>query len=120
MKYREMLSAKLHRLTVTDLSVNYEGSITIDTALLEAAGIKPYEKVLIADLNNGNRFETYAIKGPANTGTVIVNGAAALLVKKGHKIIVLAFCSIAEEQLVDYKPTAIYVDEKNNIKEVRK
>ncbi len=88
---RWMLRSKIHRATVTETRLDYEGSITVDARLMEMAGILPGEKVLIADVNNGNRFETYTIAGPANSGVICINGAAAHLCDVGDLIIIMGF-----------------------------
>ena len=89
---REILKSKIHRATVTGANVDYEGSIVIDEKLLKAGDILPYEKVLVINLNNGSRVETYAIVGPSGSGEVSVNGGAALFSKVGDKVIVMNFC----------------------------
>jgi len=110
---REVLKAKIHRATVTGANVDYEGSIMIDENLLKAADILPYEKVLVINLSNGSRVETYAILGPAGSGTVSVNGGAALFSKVGDKIIVMNFCLLDSKELALHKPRIVLVDEKN-------
>ena len=94
----ELLKAKIHRATVTDANLNYEGSITIDKALMDAAGLLPYEKVGILDINNGARFDTYVIEGEPNSGTICLNGAAARLVQPGDLIIIVAYVSLTPEE----------------------
>jgi len=114
MRRLTILKSKIHRATVTDSSVDYVGSISIDKKLLEAANIHPYEKVLVANISNGERFETYAI--PNVRGTICVNGAAARLVQIGDKIIIMCFCDIPEEELNDeYKPILVFVDDENEL-----
>jgi aspartate 1-decarboxylase len=113
--YKEMLLAKIHRLIVTDANTQYEGSITIDEKLLQAAGIAEFQKVQIADVTNGARFETYVMKGKPGSGIVCVNGAAARLVAIGDIVIVMAYGLIEENKLIDFKPTIVFVDEKNRI-----
>ncbi len=110
---RQMLKSKIHRATITDLSVDYEGSITIDEELMKAADIVAYEKVLIADINNGARFETYVIKGRPGSGDVCVNGAAANLVNKHDKIIIMSFFELEDPAALEYVPLAIKVDQNN-------
>ncbi|RMF78433.1 MAG: aspartate 1-decarboxylase [Nitrospirae bacterium] len=113
---RCMLKAKIHRATVTDSNINYEGSITVDAELLEAAGIRPYEKVSIADINNGERFETYVIAGERGSGVMCVNGAAARKVQVGDLIILFGYGYLAEGEVgEDYAPTVVQVDERNRI-----
>jgi aspartate 1-decarboxylase len=112
---REMLIGKIHRARVTDANLNYEGSITIDGTLLEAAGILPYEKVHVVDVNNGSRLETYTIVGERDSGTICLNGAAARLVQPGDKVIIIAYNIVAEEEAKHVKPKLVYVDEMNRI-----
>jgi len=113
-----LLKSKIHRVTVTDANLDYEGSISIDSVLMEAAGIIEYEKVQVLNITNGNRLETYAIKGSPNTGIICINGAAAHLVNKGDIIIIASYCSLNERELRDFKPTIVLVDNKNNIKKM--
>jgi len=89
-----MLKAKIHRAVVTEANLNYVGSITIDAALMEAAGILEYEQVHVVDINNGNRFETYVISGSRDSGVICLNGAAARLVQPGDQVIIMAYCSV--------------------------
>ena len=114
-----MLQAKIHRATVTDSDLQYEGSITIDEDLLDAAGIREYQKVHVVDINNGSRFETYTMRGPRGSGTVCINGAAARLVHRGDLVIVFSYCDYTPEELADHHPRIILVDEKNRIRECR-
>ena len=111
---RIMLRAKLHRLSVTECNINYEGSITLDEALLKAADILPGERVQVVNVNNGARFETYAIAG--KSGQVCLNGAAARLADPGDKIIVIAYAMVDEKEIKGLKPNVILVDERNRIK----
>jgi aspartate 1-decarboxylase len=113
--FRTMLKSKIHRATVTDASLDYMGSITIDRTLMEAADILPNEQVHVLNLSNGARFETYAIEGERDSGVVCVNGAAARLVAPGDKVIVLTYASVPEELCRDYHPVVVFVDEKNRI-----
>jgi aspartate 1-decarboxylase len=110
---RMMLKSKIHRATVTDCNVNYEGSITIDRKLMEAADILPYEQVHVLDVNNGARLMTYAIEGEA--GEICLNGAAARLCSKGDIVIILTYQDVREEETLDYHPKLVYVDAKNRI-----
>jgi aspartate 1-decarboxylase len=112
---REFCKAKIHRLTVTDANLNYEGSITLDESLLKAADILPYEKVQIANVTNGNRFETYAIVGPAGSGVCCINGAAAHLAKKGDIVLVISYGQLDENELKSFKPKLVFVNAKNQI-----
>lgn len=109
--------AKIHRATVTEADLNYEGSITIDRDLVEAAGLVPYEKVHVLDINTGARIETYVIEGAAGSGTICLNGAAARLGAKGDKIIILAYGQFTREEARGFKPVIIYVDENNKATE---
>jgi len=112
---RMMLKSKIHRATVTDANINYEGSITIDSKLMKEADILPYEQVHVLNINNGARFTTYAIKGGEGSGEICLNGAAARLGVKGDIVIILTYTNIPEEQLKDYKPRVVHVNEKNKI-----
>lgn len=112
---REMLIGKIHRARVTDANLNYEGSITVDQTLLEAAGILPYEKVHVVDVNNGARLETYTIVGERDSGTICLNGAAARLVQPGDIVIIIAYNLVSDEEARNIKPKVVYVDEMNHI-----
>jgi len=112
---RIMLKSKIHRATVTDADINYEGSITIDTKLMKAADILPYEQVHVLNINNGARFTTYAIEGKEGGGDICLNGAAARLAVKGDLVIIITYTDVAEDQLKDYRPSVILVNEKNEI-----
>lgn len=111
----EFLCSKIHRATVTDANLNYVGSITIDETLLKASNIREWQKVEILDVNNGERFQTYVIKGKANSGQICLNGAAARKVQPGDKVIIVTYGQFTEEELKDHKPTIIIVDEENKI-----
>lgn len=112
---RVMFKSKIHRATVTDADLNYEGSITIDEDLLEAAGMLPYEKVDIYNITNGARFSTYTIVGKRGKGEICLNGAAARLVQKGDLVIIVSYAMYNEEELKNYKPVVVHVDAKNRI-----
>jgi len=112
---REMLLGKIHRATVTDSDLNYEGSITIDMDLLDAAGMKPFEKVTVVDINNGSRFETYLLGGERGFGMVCVNGAAARLVHRGDLIIIFAYGMLDEKEIASFTPYIVQVDADNRI-----
>ncbi len=114
---RVMLKSKIHRATVTDANISYEGSITVDRELLKAADILPYEQVHVLDVNNGNRLTTYAIEGEA--GEICLNGAAARLVNKGDIVIILTYSNYEESELHDYHPRLVYVDARNRITSVK-
>ena len=111
---RTMIKSKIHRATVTDANLNYVGSITIDTDLLEAADIRPYEQVHIVNINNGARFETYTIEGAAGSGTMCLNGAAARLAQPGDLIIVITYAQYLDSELDGYEPTVVHVDAHNH------
>lgn len=113
-----MLKAKIHRAVVTAAETDYVGSITIDASLLEAAGIMEYEKVAVADVNNGSRLETYTIAGERGSGVICLNGAAARLVNTGDKVIIMAYASMSAEEARQFRPTVVFVDDKNRIKSV--
>ena len=112
-----MLKSKIHRATVTDANLDYEGSIALDPVLMEEANLIEFEKVHILDVTNGNRLETYVIKGKENSGEVCINGAAAHLVNINDLVIIVSYCSLNEEELMNFKPTIILVNKKNKIKE---
>ncbi len=113
--YVNMLKGKIHRAVVKQAELSYVGSITIDEDLLEASGILEYEKVLIVDIDNGNRFETYTIAGERGSGMICLNGAAARCVQTGDKIIIMAFCELDNEEVKNHKPTVVFVDDENKI-----
>jgi len=110
-----MLKSKIHRATVTGADVNYEGSITLDPLLMEAAEIIPYEQVHVLDINNGSRLTTYAIEGKPGFGPVIINGAATHLIAEGDLIIILTYIDLPEEDARSHRPTLVYVDAENRI-----
>lgn len=112
---RIMLRSKIHRATVTDADLHYVGSITIDEELMEAADLLPYEKVMVVDIDNGNRLETYVIGGAPGSGTIAMNGAAARQIHKGDKVIIFAFNVLDEEEAHLMKPRIVYVDELNRL-----
>jgi len=114
----DMLYSKIHRATVTDANLNYIGSITIDEDLLDAANLRVGQKVEIVNINNGERFSTYIIKGKRGLKEMCLNGAAARKVEIGDKIIVIAYASYSECELELYSPTVVHVDEQNNISEI--
>jgi aspartate 1-decarboxylase len=117
---RTMLKCKIHRATVTEANLHYEGSITIDEALMDAAGLVEYEQVHIYNIDNGNRFSTYAIKGERDKGVICLNGAAARQVSKGDLIIIANYAAYEEAELAGYKPTLVYVDKENRITAVKR
>ena len=107
--------SKIHKATVTNADLNYEGSITIDKKIMEEAGIVPYEKVQVVNLNNGARFDTYVIVGKANSGIICLNGPAARLGQVGDKVIIIAYALMEEKAAKNFKPQLIYLDEKNKV-----
>ncbi|MFJ7933472.1 aspartate 1-decarboxylase [Sporosarcina sp. NPDC096371] len=118
--FRMMMNSKLHRATVTEADLNYVGSITIDSDLLDAAGMLPNEKVHVVNNNNGARFETYIIAGERGSGVICVNGAAARLVQRGDIVIILSYVYLTNEEALTHEPTVLIMDENNGVKEVIK
>ena len=116
---QEFLFSKIHRATVTDANLNYVGSITIDETLLKAANMREWQKVDILDVDNGERFQTYIIKGEPDSGCICLNGAAARKVQPGDKVIIITYANLTPEEIKTHKPTVVIVDEKNKIKEVK-
>ena len=116
--FRMMMNSKLHRATVTEADLNYVGSITIDSDLLDAAGMLPNEKVHVVNNNNGARFETYIIAGERGSGVICVNGAAARLVQRGDIVIILSYVYMTNEEARTHEPTVLIMDEKNGVKEI--
>jgi len=114
--FKIMMKSKIHRARVTESNLHYEGSITIDEALMEEADILPYEQVEIYNVTNGERFTTYAIKGERNSGIICINGAAAHKAKKDDLIIIVTYASYDEKELASFQPKKVYVDNKNKIK----
>ena len=116
--FRTMLGGKIHRATVTEADLNYVGSITVDQALLDAAGILVNEKVAIVNNNNGERFETYTIPGERGSGVVCLNGAAARLVQKGDIVIIMSYVMLSEPEIAAHEPKVVLVDEHNKIRDI--
>ncbi|CCK20164.1 aspartate 1-decarboxylase [Lactococcus laudensis] len=114
----DMLKCKIHRATVTQAELDYVGSITIDAKLLAASGLLPYEKVHIVNINNGERFETYVIEGPADTGVICLNGAAARKVQVQDKIIIMAYAQVTTEEARVLKPQAVFVTDDNKVEKI--
>lgn len=114
-----MLKSKIHRATVTQAELDYVGSITVDADLLESAGILEYEKVLVVDITNGSRLETYTIAGERGSGIICLNGAAAKLIDAGDTVIIMAFAEMDEKEAKEFKPTVVFVDEDNKIKSIK-
>jgi aspartate 1-decarboxylase len=112
---RWMCKSKIHRVTITEANLDYEGSITVDEALLDAANIVPYEMVQVLNINNGQRIETYAIPGPKKSGVVCLNGAAARCGLPGDKVIILSTAIVDEADIPSYAPRVVFVDAKNRI-----
>ena len=110
-----LLKAKIHRAVVTQADLDYVGSITIDSDLLRESGILEYEKVEIADIDNGNRFATYTIAGEAGSGIICLNGAAAKCVNVGDKVIIMAYATMTPDEAREHKPTVLFVDEHNKV-----
>jgi aspartate 1-decarboxylase len=114
-----MQKAKIHRARVTDANLDYEGSVTIDEALMEAADIIPFEQVHIYNVTNGSRFETYAIKGERNSGVICINGAAAHKARKDDVIIIASYGLLDEDESILHHPKLVYVDKENRIIEIK-
>jgi aspartate 1-decarboxylase len=110
---RTMMKSKIHRAHVTDANINYEGSITIDKALLKEADIVPYEQVHVLNVNNGARFTTYAIEGEEGKGDICLNGAAARMAVKGDLVIIITYDQVPEDQISTYKPKVVHVNANN-------
>ena len=116
---RVMLKSKIHRARVTQLNIDYEGSITIDKELMEAVDILPYEQVQVLNINNGARFTTYAIEGEWGNGEICLTGAAARLVAKGNIILVLSYCHVEDDEAHNFMPKIVYVDAQNVITDIK-
>lgn len=114
-----MFHGKIHRATITEANLHYMGSITIDSALLEASGILVGERVQIVDIDNGSRLETYVIEGKANSGVICLNGAAARLVSVGDKVIIIAYAQMDADEAKTFVPSVVMVDDNNSIIKVR-
>jgi aspartate 1-decarboxylase len=114
---RTMMKSKIHRARVTQVDLDYEGSITIDRVLMEASDILPFERVEVLNINNGARFSTYAIEGEANSGIVGINGAAARLVAKGDIVLILSYCQVPDDEAISLTPSIVRVDSQNRIVE---
>jgi len=108
--------SKIHRATVTECNVNYEGSITIDSTLMKAAGLLPFEQVHVLNVKEGGRFVTYVIEGPPDSGVICINGAAAHLANPGDLVIIIAYGLYSEEEILKMEPVFVKVDAKNKIK----
>lgn len=112
---QEFLFSKIHRATVTDANLNYVGSITIDESLMKASKIREWQKVEILDVNNGERFQTYVIKGKSESGCICLNGAAARKVQPGDKVIIVSYTYLTPDEIDKHKPIVVMVDDKNKI-----
>lgn len=110
-----LLRSKIHRATVTNARVDYTGSITIDRVLIEEAGLLPYEKVLVVSLDSGERLETYVIEDERGSGEICMNGAAAKVIGKGEKVIIMAFCLLTIQEAEKFQPKIVHVNEKNHV-----
>lgn len=113
---RRMFTGKIHRATVTQADLEYEGSITIDQDLLDASGILEHEEVQIWNVTSGNRLSTYALEGPRGSGVICINGAAAHLVDPGDLVIIATFADMEDAEARDYEPKVVFVDDENRIK----
>lgn len=116
---RIMCKSKLHRARVTQAELYYEGSVTIDADLMDAADIIPYEKIQVVNINNGSRFESYAIEGKRRSGTICINGAAARMASVGDEIIIISYANYNEDELKNFKPTLILLDKENKVKDIK-
>ena len=116
--YRAMCKSKIHRATVTETDLNSTGSITIDKKLLQEVDILHYERVQVANINNGTRVETYVVEGEPDSGTICLNGAAARWAVPGDKIIIISYCQMEETQAKNWKPKIVLVDENNKIEKI--
>ncbi|HJV64592.1 MAG TPA: aspartate 1-decarboxylase [Geomonas sp.] len=117
---RKMLKSKIHRATVTGADLHYEGSITIDKELMDAADIIPYEAVCVWDVDNGSRFETYAIEGEPGSGVICINGAAARMVAPRDLVIIASFVNMSNAEALAHEPKLVFVDDKNRMQKTRK
>ncbi|MHB8580602.1 MAG: aspartate 1-decarboxylase [Ignavibacteriaceae bacterium] len=115
---REMFKSKIHRATVTLAELYYEGSITIDKDLLSTADILPFEKVQVVNVNNGNRFETYTLEGPAGSGMICLNGPAARLGAVGDEVIIITYSEMTEEEAKKHQPKIVLVDKQNKVTKI--
>jgi aspartate 1-decarboxylase len=113
---RHMLKSKIHRATIKEADLNYEGSLTIDKELMDAVDLHPYERVMVYNINNGERFDTYAIEGKPGSGVIGLNGAAARKGMIGDQIIIVSYAFFSDEQLTDYSPKIILLNKSNQIK----
>ncbi|MBY8883730.1 aspartate 1-decarboxylase [Streptomyces sp. PTM05] len=112
---RTMMKSKIHRATVTQADLHYVGSLTIDSDLMAAADLLPGEKVDVVDIENGNRLSTYVIEGPAGSGVIGINGAAARLISPGDRVIIIAYCDMPDSQARSFVPSVVFVDADNAV-----
>ena len=117
---RQMLRSKIHRISVSECNVEYEGSLTLDPDLMREAGMVPYERIDVYDVDNANRFSTYLIKGQPGSGECCVNGAAARLVGLGDKLILASYCTVDDKDVAAHQPLIVLVGESNRIKEIKR
>ena len=115
---KQMLSAKIHRATVTQANLDYEGSLTIDKDLMDAVGISSFEKIKIYNINNGERFDTYAIEGPRGSGIIGLNGAAARKGMPGDLVIIVTYGIYSQDELKDYHPRIVLLNDRNQVKDI--
>ncbi len=115
---RQFLKSKIHRATITQADLEYEGSLTIDPDLMETANILPYERVYVYNINNGLRFDTYAIPGRKGEHTIGLNGAAARMGQVGDRIIIVTFCQLSDAEQKEYHPRVVLMDEHNRVKKI--
>ena len=115
---RTLCKSKLHRATVTEANVHYPGSLTLDAQLMKAADLLPYEQIHVVDVDNGARIVTYCIEGPAGSGTVCINGAAARLITAGHKVIIISYAQVTPEELDTMAPKVVLLDRQNHIQQI--
>ena len=111
----EILKGKIHRATITEADLNYVGSLTLDEDLMDSAGFREYEKIQVLDISNGNRLETYIIRGKRGSGNVCINGAAAHLIHKGDLVIIVGYCQLTEEESMYHIPKIVYVNSQNQL-----
>lgn len=116
--HRYFLKSKIHQANITQSELYYEGSLTIDEDLMDAADIRNYEKVSVVNINNGERFETYVIPGLRGSGTICLNGAAARKGAVKDKIIIMSYCLLINDEIADFRPTVVLLDENNKIKNI--
>ena len=111
----KLLKSKIHRATVTEADLNYMGSLTLDEDLIDAAGLKEFEKIQVLDITNGSRLETYIIRGKRGSGKVCINGAAAHLIHEGDLVIIVSYCQLTENESLNHKPNIVNVNNENKV-----